>query len=81
MAKLRKEVFAEQMKRLALCFPKSTPELTTELLDVWYGELKNFDEGLFVCCVDWIIQESSYFPTIAAFFKASTETRRTGRWL
>jgi hypothetical protein len=65
MEKLTKEVFAKEIDRLILCFPKSTPKFNQETMAAWYAEINDVDCVRFKKAVTKIIHQDKFFPAIS----------------
>ncbi len=65
MENLTKEVFAKEIDRLILCFPKSTPKFNKETMAAWYAEINDVDCIRFKKAVTNIIRHNKFFPPIS----------------
>ena len=65
MENLTKEVFAKEIDRLILCFPKTAPKFDKETMAAWYKETKDIDCEGFTCAVTKIIKTNKFFPSIS----------------
>ena len=63
---LDKELFKEQMERLAVLYPNWKIDITdSEVMKIWYAEFKNYEDEIFEEKVQDYIDQETYPPTVA----------------
>lgn len=80
---LHKDTFFKGMKKLAMIFPKTAPELTPDMLDTWFEMLASVPDIRFKIAVIDIIKEKNFFPSLAEIYQAAKDPYAgaiTGEW-
>ena len=63
---LDKELFKEQMERLAVLYPNWKIDITdSEVMKIWYNEFKDYEDKIFKQKVQDYIDQETYPPTAA----------------
>lgn len=63
---LDKELFKKQMERLAALYDRWQVEIENpDVMKIWYGEFKDYEDDFFVDMVDEYVLENQYNPTVA----------------
>ena len=71
---LSKKLFKEKITHLCLCFPKSSPVFSEEMLKAWYSELCDTSDNDFTKNVVGVINKETFFPSVSKL-KAHSERR------
>lgn len=69
--------FTIAIKKLSLCYSKNFDEETTKL---WYEYFKDINKDIFNNCIDKIIKENKFLPSVADILKECDEQKGQTRY-
>lgn len=72
---LNKEIFKEELKKLAVEYGDKGFTMNADRVNQWYDYMKNMQDQEYKEKVDYVIKNSTYAPCMADILKAPSETK------